>query len=232
MPAADDALVLRVVVAEDEPVIAMGLEETLARLGHRVVGTAGDGETALELARDLSPDLLVVDIKMPGLSGLEVVERLAAEQRAVPTVVLTAHDDVELVERAIASGVGAYLVKPTSQAQLGAAVRLARTRFAEFRALEHEADTLREALETRKLVERAKGLLADSLGLSEADAFAHVQRAARERRISMAEAARRIIDAEALLDAARSGGGRKPGRSPDGGTSRRRANSPEREGQK
>ncbi|MBI2168412.1 MAG: response regulator [Actinobacteria bacterium] len=189
----------RVLLAEDEPVIAFGLEEKLRRLGYDVVGTAGDGETALELAGHLEPDLLLLDIKMPRLSGLAVAERLAGQGRSVPTVIISAFEDADLVERAIAVGVAAYLVKPVSEGQLATALRLAASRFAEFRALESEVESLKQAIEARKLVERAKGLLMDHFHLSESEAFARLQREARDRRIPMVETARRVIDAEAVL---------------------------------
>ncbi|MBI4728020.1 MAG: response regulator [Acidobacteria bacterium] len=188
-----------VLIAEDEPVIAMGIEAKLRRLGWEVIATASDGDTALRLARDLSPDVLVLDVKMPGISGLDVAAALSEEGRARPTVILTAYEDECLVDRAVAVGVGAYLVKPATEAQLAAAVKLAASRFSEFQTLRKEVEDLREALEARKLLERAKGVLVSRLGLSEEEAFRRIQKAARDRRLPMAEMARSVIQAEDLF---------------------------------
>lgn len=190
---------LRVLLAEDEPIIALGLESKLGQLGYEVVATAADGDTALALARELRPDVLVLDIKMPGPSGLDVAATLSAEGIRKPTVIVTAYEDESLVDRAVSVGVGAYLAKPVTQAQLSAAVKLACTRFTEFQALQDEVDSLREALEVRKLVERAKGILVSRLGLSEEEAFKRIQRTARERRVPMADMARSLIQAQDLL---------------------------------
>ena len=191
----------RIVVAEDQPVIAMELEALLARLGHEVVGTAGDGEAALELVRVLRPDVLLTDIRMPGASGLEVAQALVADGLTLPVVVLTAYENDELVDEALAAGVGAYLVKPATEAQIAAALRMAARRFEEFEALRSEMDGLRGALEARKLIERAKGLLVTHLGMDEEQAFLEIQKAARDRGVTLADAARRVIDAQALLRA-------------------------------
>lgn len=192
---------LRVVVAEDEPVIAMELEAMLARLGHDVVGTAGDGPAALELVRRLLPDALLTDLRMPGCTGLEVAAQLVGEGHALPVIVLTAYEDDSLVDAAIAAGAIAYLMKPASEAQLAAALRLATRRFDEIRALSAEVQSLRDALESRKLIERAKGLLATHLGITEEESFRQLQKAARDRSITLVDAARRVIDAQALLRA-------------------------------
>lgn len=189
----------RVLLAEDEPIIAMGLESKLRRLGFDVVGTVGAGDAALELARELMPDVLVLDIKMPGMSGLDVAARMSEEGRPRPTVIITAFEDESLVDRAVAIGVGAYLAKPVTEAQLGAAIKLAASRFAEFQSLRNEVESLRDALEARKVVERAKGLLVSRLGLSEDDAFRRIQKAARDKRVPMAEIAKSVVQANDLF---------------------------------
>jgi response regulator NasT len=191
---------MRVLVAEDDPVIALGLCERLRSLGHEPVGPACDGEQALELARASKPDLYLFDVEMPNLDGLEAATQLAGEGLRRPVVVVTGVDDPSLIERSIASGVSAYLTKPVDSRELEAALALAAARHAEFQALEAEVDRAQQALEDRKLVERAKGLLMSALNLSEQDAFRRLQLTARERNLRLADVAARIVEQQSLLE--------------------------------
>jgi two-component system, response regulator PdtaR len=191
---------MRVLVAEDDPVIALGLVERLRMLGHEPLGPVSDGELALALAHEARPDLYLFDIEMPNLDGLGAAARLADEGLRQPVVVITGVDDPSLVERSIASGVSAYLTKPIDARELEAAIELAATRHAEFEALEAEVGRAQQALEDRKLVERAKGLLMSALQLSEQDAFRRLQLTARERNLRLAEVAARIVEQRSLLE--------------------------------
>jgi response regulator NasT len=179
---------LRVVVAEDEALIRMDLVEMLGELGYDVVAEAGDGETAVRLAEDLRPDLVMLDVKMPVLDGISAASRIAAA-RVAPVVMLTAFSQRELVERARDAGAMAYLVKPFTQADLVPAIELAVSRYAEITTLEAEVADLGEQIETRKRVERAKSLLQQRYGLSEPEAFRWMQKSAMDRRLSMREVA-------------------------------------------
>jgi AmiR/NasT family two-component response regulator len=167
---------MRVLVAEDETIIRLDLKETLERAGFEVCAEARDGEEAVELARSEKPDLAVLDVKMPRLDGIEAARRILAE-RPIPIVMLTAYGQDELVARAVEAGVFGYLVKPFRETDLLPAMQTARARHAELKALRHEAESMAEALATRKIVERAKGLLMEREGLSEQDAFTRLQRA-------------------------------------------------------
>jgi len=191
---------VRVLVAEDDPIIALGLVERLRSLGHEPVGPASDGEEAIAIATGDPPDLYLFDIEMPNVDGLEAATRLAAAGLRRPVVVVTGVDDPDLIERSIASGVSAYLTKPVDTRELHAAIDLAAARHAEFQALESEVDRAQQALEDRKVVERAKGLLMTGLGLSEQDAFRRLQLAARERNLRLADVARRIVEQKSLLE--------------------------------
>jgi two-component system, response regulator PdtaR len=191
---------MRVLVAEDDPVIALGLAERLRTLGHEPIGPVDDGEQAVAMAKRSLPDLYLFDIEMPNLDGLAAAERLADEGLRRPVVVITGVDDPSLVERSIASGVSAYLTKPIDGRELEAAIELAQLRQAEFEALEAEVGRAQQALEDRKLVERAKGLLMSALHLSEQDAFRRLQQTARERNLRLAEVARRIVEQQSLLE--------------------------------
>jgi two-component system, response regulator PdtaR len=166
----------RVVIAEDEALIRMDLAEMLGEEGYDVVGQAGDGERAVELARDLRPDLVVLDVKMPKLDGIEAARRIL-DERPIPIVMLTAYGQDELVQRAAEAGVFGYLVKPFREQDLLPAIRTARARHEELAALREEAESLAEALAARKAIERAKGLLMEKEGLSEGDAFARLRKA-------------------------------------------------------
>lgn len=191
---------MRVLVADDNPVIALGLAERLRSLGHEPIGPAADGEEAIELARKNTPDLYLFDIEMPNVDGLEAAEQLAADGLRRPVVVVTGVDDPGLIGRSIASGVSAYLTKPVDARELQAALELAAARHAEFQALEAEVDRAQQALEDRKLVERAKGLLMSALNLSEQDAFRRLQLTARERNLRLADVAVRIVEQQSLLE--------------------------------
>jgi two-component system, response regulator PdtaR len=190
---------MRVLIAEDDPVVALGLAERLRSLGHEPLGPAGDGEQAVVLARDGSADLYLFDVEMPALDGLQAAEQLTAEGLRRPVVVVTGVEDESLIERAIASGVSAYLTKPIDTRELQAALGLAAARHAEFEQLEAEVDRAQQALEDRKLVERAKGLLMSALDLSEQDAFRRLQLTARERNLRLVEVAARIVEQQSLL---------------------------------
>lgn len=153
----------RILIADDESLIRLDLREMLTELGYDVIGEAGDGRTAMELARKLLPDLVIMDIKMPGMDGIAVAEELTREKIA-PVVLLTAYSDQGLVERAREAGVVGYVVKPFRPTELMPVIELSRARFDEFRSLEREIGDLKEALETRKVVERAKGVLMETHG--------------------------------------------------------------------
>ena len=191
---------MRVLVAEDDPLIALGLCERLRSLGHEPIGPASDGEQAIELARASQPDLYLFDIEMPNLDGLNAAIQLAGDGLRRPVVVVTGVDDPSLIERSIASGVSAYLTKPVDSRELEAAMALAAARHDEFQALEAEVDRAQQALEDRKLVERAKGLLMSALNLSEQDAFRRLQLTARERNLRLADVAARIVEQQSLLE--------------------------------
>ncbi len=183
----------RVVIAEDEALIRLDLKEMLEEEDYEVVGEAGDGETAVKLAVSQRPDLVILDVKMPVLDGLSAAEQIA-EQRLAPVVILTAFSQRDLVERARDVGAMAYLVKPFTKADLVPAIEMAVSRFQEVRALEAEVSSLRERLEVRKLLDRAKGLLQTEHGLTEPEAFRWIQKTSMDRRISMREVAQAVLD--------------------------------------
>ena len=183
----------RVLIAEDEALIRMDLAEMLREEGYEVVGEAGDGQEAVELAESLRPDLVIMDVKMPRRDGIDAAAEIAAK-RIAPIVVLTAFSQRELVERARDAGAMAYLVKPFSITDLIPAIELAVSRFGEIAALELEVATLSDRLETRKLVERAKGLLQAKQKMSEPEAFKWIQRAAMDRRTTMRRVAEVVLE--------------------------------------
>jgi two-component system, response regulator PdtaR len=182
----------RVVVAEDESLIRMDIVETLRDKGFDVVGEAGDGNKAVELAFALKPDLMVMDIKMPDLDGLSAAEKIA--ELKIPVVLLTAFSQQELVTRAAEVGAMAFLVKPFSPQDLLPAIEIALSRHAQLIALETEIQDLGERLETRKLVERAKAVLSEKMKLTEPEAFRWIQKASMDRRLSMADVSRTVLE--------------------------------------
>ena len=188
-----EPVVRRVVIAEDEALIRMDLAEMLGEQGYEVVGQAGDGARAVELAEELRPDLVILDVKMPVLDGIAAAERIAAA-RIAPVVILTAFSQRELVDRARDAGAMAYLVKPFSASDLVPAIEMAVSRFAEVHALEREVADLTERLETRKAVDRAKSVLQTSLELSEPDAFRWIQKTAMDLRLSMRQVAEGVVE--------------------------------------
>ena len=183
---------LRVLLAEDEALIRLDLAEMLTDAGYEVVGQASNGEEAVSLADSLQPDLIIMDVKMPVMDGLTAAETIG-EKRICPVIMLTAFSQKELVERARDAGVMAYIVKPFTQADLAPAVDIATSRWAELKALEGEIADLGERLETRKAVDRAKGILMTRLKLSEADAFRWIQKTAMDRRLGMREVADAVV---------------------------------------
>ena len=182
----------RIVVAEDEALIRLDLVEMLAEAGHDVVGQASNGEQAVELVKELRPDLAIMDVKMPVLDGLGAAEQVH-EERICPVIMLTAFSQKELVERARDAGVMAYLVKPFTASDLGPAIEIALSRWAEVKALESDIADLGEQLATRKAVERAKGVLMKKLKITEADAFRWIQKTAMDRRMGMREVAEAVV---------------------------------------
>jgi response regulator NasT len=184
---------VRVVIAEDEAIIRLDLKETLEAEGYDVVGDCGRGDAAIELVRELRPDVVILDIKMPGLDGIETCRQISLERDAA-VVILTAFSQRDLIEQARDAGALAYLVKPFSRRELVPAVEIARARHRELRALSDHAGTLAERLEARKLIDRAKGRLMDAQGLSESDAFAYIRQTAMSRRTTMRAIAQELLD--------------------------------------
>jgi response regulator NasT len=182
----------RVVVAEDEAIIRLDIVEMLQEAGFDVVGEAGDGEAAVRLTEETRPDLVVLDVKMPVLDGISAAEQIGRAGIA-PVVLLTAFSQKELVDRALEAGAMAYVVKPFTAADLVPALEVALSRYAQIRALEGEVADLTERFDTRKRVDRAKGLLMDRMGLSEPEAFRWIQKASMDRRLSMREVADTIV---------------------------------------
>lgn len=187
----------RIIIAEDDSVIRMDLREELQRQGYLVVGDVGDGQSAVNLARELRPDLVLMDIRMPEMDGIEAARLLTAE-RLAPVVLLTAFSDDELIERAREAGVVAYITKPWKQSDLKPAIEIALERFQQFRELETQVKTLEDQLATRKVVEKAKGMLMNKFNLSEQEAFRRIQKLSMNNRKSMREVAEAILLAEEL----------------------------------
>jgi len=192
-PSHAEPLARSVVIAEDEVLIRMDLKEMLTEEGYDVVGEAGDGQEAIRLAEEHRPDLVILDVKMPVLDGIAAAEQIA-KQRIAPVVMLTAFSQRDLVERARDAGAMAYLVKPFNVTDLVPAIELAVSRFQELSQLEAEVGDLKERLETRKAVDRAKGLLQEQLKLSEPDAFRWIQKTAMDLRLSMRQVADGVIE--------------------------------------
>lgn len=183
----------RAIVVEDEALIRMDIVETLREGGYDVVGEASNGEEAVALAREFKPDVVVMDVKMPVMDGITAAEHIAKE-RLAPVVLLTAFSQTELVERARDAGAMAYVVKPFTPADLLPAVEIAASRFVEIRALENEIADINERMETRKTVERAKGILMEKMQLNEPEAFRWIQKTSMDRRLTMREVAEAVID--------------------------------------
>jgi two-component system, response regulator PdtaR len=182
----------RVIIADDESIIRMDLREMLTNLSYLVVGEVGDGQSAVNLARELKPDIVIMDIKMPDMDGIEAA-KILTQEKVAPVLLLTAFSQRDLVDRATEAGVAGYIVKPFRESDLGPAIEIALARFAEFRALEKEVGSLQEALETRKVVDRAKGILMDTQSLKEAEAFRKIQKMSMNTRRPMKEVAEAII---------------------------------------
>src|SRR3954467_3152219 len=186
---------VRVIVAEDEAIIRLDLKEILEEEGYEVVGETGRGDEAVQLVRDLDPDLAILDIKMPGMDGLSAAREIAGERRAA-VLILTAFSQRDLIEQARDAGALAYLVKPFQKNELIPAIEVALGRYKELKALETEVESLEERLETRKWVDRAKGMLMDKHRLNEDDAFNFIQKTAMRERATMEDIAQRIISGE------------------------------------
>jgi two-component system, response regulator PdtaR len=191
-PAAPAPSGRRVLVAEDEAIIRLDLAEMLGEAGYDVVGQAGDGEQAVKLALELKPDIVIMDVKMPVMDGITAAEQIGKE-RVCPVVMLTAFSQTELVERARDAGVMAYIVKPFTASDVTPALDIALSRWAELKTLEAEVADLGDRLETRKAVDRAKGVLMTKLKITEADAFRWIQKTAMDRRMGMREVAEAVI---------------------------------------
>ncbi len=185
---------IRAIIADDESIIRMDLREMLTNLGYLVVGEVGDGRSAVNLARELRPDVVIMDIKFEGeeFDGIDAA-RILTQERIAPVLLLTAYSQRDLVVRAREAGVVGYLVKPFREADLAPAIEVALARFGEFRAMEKQVGDLQEALETRKFVDRAKGILMDTQGLTEAEAFRRIQKMSMNTRKAMKEVAEAII---------------------------------------
>jgi two-component system, response regulator PdtaR len=217
-----------VVIAEDEALIRLDLREMLEEEGYVVAGEAGDGETAVKLAEELKPDLVIMDVKMPGLDGISAAEQITGKQLA-PVIILTAFSQRDLVQRASEVGAMAYLIKPFTKADLVPAIEVAASRFAEIAALNSEAASLRERLEVRKLLDRAKGQLQDTKGMTEAQAFRWIQKTSMDRRQTMRSVAEEILAeaeraaatpaaADGAAEAAGADGAKTDGEAADGKT--------------
>ncbi len=183
---------IRLVIADDESIIRMNLKETLVGLGYLVVGEAGDGVSVINIARELKPDLVLMDIKMPKLDGIQAA-RILTEEKIAPVLLLTAYSDRDLVDRAKEAGVVNYVVKPFREAELLPAIEIAMARYQEFLEMDKQIADLKETLDTRKIVERAKGILMDTQGLKEAEAFRKIQQLSMNTRKSMKEIAQAIL---------------------------------------
>ena len=191
---------LSVVIAEDEALIRLDLKEMLEEEGYLVAGEVGDGASAVDLAQRLRPDLVIMDVKMPGLDGISAAEQISAE-RLAPVVILTAFSQRDLVKRASDAGAMAYLIKPFTRADLVPAIEIAVSRFQEITALDAEVAGLRDRLEVRKLLDRAKGLLQADRSITEAEAFRWIQKTSMDRRLTMREVAQAVIDGTAQTSA-------------------------------
>lgn len=189
---------LRILIADDESIRLLSLRAQLAALGHQVVAEAATGAEAVALARQTQPDLAILDIKMPVMDGIEAAEQIT-QMRPIPIILLTAYSESQLVERAARANISAYLMKPVAEEDLLPAITLALARFREFQALRREVADLREALEARKVIERAKGILMRRLNLTEEEAFRRLQRQSQDTNRKLAEVAQAIVLADQML---------------------------------
>ncbi|HSU69113.1 MAG TPA: response regulator [Tepidisphaeraceae bacterium] len=188
----------RILIVEDDTLVGMGLRAQLEKLGHKVIGQAASAAEAKELFRDEKPDVVLMDIRLDGVDGISLAAELLA-QRRVPMVIITAYGDKELIQRAGLSGVFGYLIKPVTAEGLQAQIEIAVRRFESQEQLIREKDSLAQTLETRKLVEKAKGIFMKRMNLDEAEAHKRLQQESQKRRISIAELAKRVIESEELL---------------------------------
>lgn len=189
---------LRILIADDDPLARQSLCDQISTIGHQVIAQAVNGRQALHFAAQLKPDLAILDVRMPDLDGLEAA-RVIAERDNLPVIMLTAYDDENLLERADQAGVLAYLLKPSDEKRLRAALHVALARFQELQTLRSEVENLKQTLEIRKLVERAKGILMDRLALSEGEAFKRLQKRARDTNRKLGDVARAVIEASDLM---------------------------------
>ncbi len=188
---------IKVLIADDEPIIRLDLRQMLESLGYEVVGEAGNGKEAVDLAREHKPDVCILDVKMPVMDGIEAVD-IITEENIAPTILLTAYSDKELIERAKAAGVFAYLVKPFKPSDLAPTIEVARARFEQNILLGKEVSSLTERLDARKAIDKAKGILMDSQGMSEAEAYRRIQIQSMNLRKSMREVADAIVLAKSI----------------------------------
>lgn len=189
----------KILLAEDEAVISMSLATMLNRLGHQVVGKAKDGKEAVKKAKELDPDIILMDIKMPDMDGLDAAKEIISV-KPLPIIILTAFSQPELIEKADSIGISFYLIKPITEKDLMPAIRLAVSRFKELQALQREVGDLKEALRARKLIEQAKGIIMEKEGITEAEAFRRIQKQSRNSNIAMAKIAESIIIASRILN--------------------------------
>ena len=188
---------LRVLIADDDPIIRLDLKQMLENLDYEVVAEAGDGQQAIAAAREANPDICILDVKMPVMDGIEAVS-IITEENIAPTILLTAYSDRELVDRAKDAGVFAYLVKPFKPSDLPPAIEVARSRYEQNLQLNKEVSSLSEKLETRKLIDRAKGILMDEHGMNETEAYRRIQLQSMNLRKTMKEVAEAIILAKSI----------------------------------
>jgi response regulator NasT len=188
---------VKILIADDEPIIRLDLRQVLETLGYEVIGEAGDGKQAVEIARELKPDICILDVKMPIMDGIEAVD-IITDENIAPTILLTAYSDKELIDRAKAAGVFAYLVKPFKPSDLAPTIEVARARFEQNVILGKEVSSLNERLEARKSIDRAKGILMDSHQLNEAEAYRRIQIQSMNLRKTMKEVADAIILAKSI----------------------------------
>jgi two-component system, response regulator PdtaR len=189
---------LRIVVADDEPEMRKYLSETLGAMGHSVVGAAANGVELLQKCEETAPDMVITDIKMPEMDGIEAAGRLS-QTNPVPVILVSAHHDADLIARSLSGHVMAYLVKPIKRADLETTLALAVRRYKEFTALQQQATDLRQALEDRKVIERAKGILMKRAGLDEGDAFRRLQKLASDKNLKLVKIAEMIVTAEEAM---------------------------------